>query len=65
MISLDDYSRMGALRFKKENSIVGTSSECPVPPLANLREFVDIAHEYEKSEMTGKSPKDEWIRNAE
>ncbi len=63
MISLDDYSRMGALRFKKENSIVGTSSECPVPPLANLREFVDIAHEYEKSEMTGKSPKDEWIMN--
>lgn len=63
LIALDDFSRIGGLRFKKGDSYVGVDFQSPVPPLAKLREFIHAAHEYEKSEQSGKATKDEWIFN--
>ena len=64
LIQLDDFSRMGAFRFKYDDAFVGASEdEMRVPPLTSLREFVFMAHEYERNEQTGKPMREEWLDN--
>ena len=64
LTQLDDFSRMGAFRFKQGDMFIGASEQdMRVPPLTNLREFVFMAHEYEKNEQSGQSIKKEWLDN--
>ena len=64
LIQLDDFSRMGAFRFKYDDVFVGASeNEMRVPPLTSLREFVFMAHEYERNEQSGKPMREEWLDN--
>ncbi|MBO6024447.1 MAG: HipA domain-containing protein [Bacteroidales bacterium] len=64
LIQLDDFSRMGAFRFKYDDAFVGASEdEMRVPPLTSLREFVFMAHEYERNEQSGKPMREEWLDN--
>lgn len=64
LTQLDDYSRMGAFRFMQNGVFIGTSEqELRVPPLTSLREFVFMAHEYERNEQSGQSIREEWLEN--
>lgn len=64
LTQLDDFSRMGAFRFKQGDVFIGASEQdMRVPPLTSLREFVFMAHEYEKNEQSGQSTKEEWLDN--
>ena len=64
LTQLDDFSRMGAFRFKHDDAFVGASeNEMRVPPLTSLREFVFMAHEYERNEQSGQPMREEWLDN--
>ena len=64
LIQLDDLSRMGAFRFKQGDAFLGTTdAHMAVPPLASLREFIFMAHEYEKNEQLGRPTSEKWLDN--
>lgn len=64
LTQLDDYSRMGAFRFKQDGIFIGTSEQdMRVPPLASLREFIFMAHEYENNEQSGHAMREDWLDN--
>lgn len=64
LTQIDDTTRMGALRLREDERLLGTSyADTPVPPLAYLREFVDMAQEYERQDAKGKTIREEWLHN--
>ncbi len=64
LTQLDDFSRMGAFRFMHNDAFIGASeNEMRVPPLTSLREFVFMAHEYERNEQSGRPMREEWLDN--
>ena len=61
---IDDTTRMGALQLRADQQLLGTDyPETPVPPLTYLREFVDMAHEFEREEEKGRTIREEWLHN--
>ena len=55
---------MGALRLREGEQLLGTRFvNTPVPPLAHLQEFVDMAQEYERQEEKGGTMREEWLLN--
>lgn len=64
LMQVDDVTRPGGLRMRENSSYVGTEyAETPVPPLARLSEFVDIAQEYEREDAKGKTIREDWLLN--
>jgi serine/threonine-protein kinase HipA len=64
LTQIDDTTRMGALRLREGEQLLGTQfADAPVPPLACLREFVDMAQEYERQDEKGGTMRDEWLLN--
>ena len=64
LTQIDDTTRMGALRLWDGEQLFGTEyTNAPVPPLAHLREFVDMAQEYERQDEQGGSIREEWLLN--
>lgn len=64
LMLLDDTTRMGALRLQQNGIYLGMENgDCSVPPLTTIREFVDLAHAYEKADMEGTKIREEWLRN--
>lgn len=64
LLMLDDATRMGAFRLRHGESYMGVDdADCPVPPIANIREFTDLAHRFEKAEAEGESMHEQWLRN--
>lgn len=64
LTQIDDTTRMGALQFRIDGQLLGTSySDTPVPPLTCLREFVDMAQEYEREDAKGRTIREEWLLN--
>lgn len=64
LTQIDDTTRMGALRLREGEQLLGTRfANAPVPPLAHLREFVDMAQEYERQEEKGGTMREEWLLN--
>lgn len=62
LTQIDDATRMGALRLRQEELYLGTDhADTPVPPLAHLREFVDMAQEYERQDAKGGTVREEWL----
>ena len=61
---IDDTTRMGALQLREDEQLLGTSyADTPVPPLTHLREFVDMAQEYERQDAQGGTVSEEWLLN--
>lgn len=61
---IDDTTRMGALRLRDDGRLLGTQyADTPVPPLTYLREFVDMAQEYERQDEQGGTIREEWLMN--
>lgn len=64
LTQIDDTTRMGALRLRDEEQLLGTQyTNTPVPPLTHLREFVDMAQEYERQDEQGGTVREEWLLN--
>lgn len=64
LTQIDDTTRMGALRLREDEQLLGTSyTDTPVPPLAHLQEFVDMAQEYERQDAQGGTVREEWLLN--
>ena len=64
LTQIDDTTRMGALRLREGEQLLGTQfADTPVPPLAHLREFVDMAQMYERQDEQGGAICEEWLLN--
>lgn len=64
LTQIDDTTRMGALRLRDGDNLLGTQyADTPVPPLTYLREFVDMAQEYERQDEQGGTISEEWLLN--
>lgn len=64
LTQIDDATRMGAIRLRSDNGYLGMDyADVPVPPLANLREFVDMAQAYECADIQGGTEREEWLLN--
>ena len=64
LTQIDDTTRMGALRLRDGDNLLGTQyADTPVPPLTYLREFVDMAQEYERQDEQGGTIREEWLLN--
>ena len=64
LTQIDDTTRMGSLRLREGEQLLGTQfADTPVPPLAHLREFVDMAQMYERQDEQGGAIREEWLLN--
>ncbi len=61
---IDDFSRIGALRFRysPDGPFLNEETFLTIPPLASLRELAHAAAEIEKSELKNSLPKEKWLR---
>lgn len=64
---IDDYTRMGGFRFKKEldGDFINNDTRLSVPPLTSVKELVKTTQEYEKSDEANELPEKKWIRQLE
>lgn len=64
LMGIDDFTRMGGLRFKElpEGQFICTEKELSIPPLANIRDLITAAHEIEKSEELNILPEKRWLQ---
>lgn len=64
LVQIDDTTRMGALRLRDGERYLGTEfADTPVPPLTYLREFVDMAQDYERQDAQGGAVRSDWLLN--
>ena len=63
LVGIDDYSRMGAFRFKEtlDGEFINTTNSLRIPPLTDLRELIAASREIEKSENANNLPEKKWI----
>lgn len=64
---VDDFTRMGALRFKEtENGdYINLHTQLSIPPLTSVRELARISQEYEEADEKNELPEIKWIRQLE
>jgi len=64
LIGIDDYSRMGGFRLKKEpnGSFINCAQSLPIPPLTDIHSLVVASIEIEKSEEKNILPDKKWIQ---
>ena len=63
LVGIDDFSRMGAFRFKEtlDGEFINTTNSLRIPPLTDLRELISASREIEKSENANNLPEKKWI----
>ncbi len=63
LTGIDDFSRMGAFRFKesKDGGFINVSESLKIPPLTDIREFIAASAEIEKSEEGNVLPDRKWV----
>lgn len=63
LTGIDDFSRMGAFRFKEDpkKDFINISESLKIPPLTKLRELIAASAEVEKSEEKNILPDRKWI----
>ncbi|MBR0170761.1 MAG: type II toxin-antitoxin system HipA family toxin [Bacteroidales bacterium] len=64
LCQLDDSTRMGGLRFKRdgEDFFFNSSEKLEIPPITTLRELQQASLHIEEDIEKGETPKDRWIR---
>ena len=64
---VDDFTRMGALRFKEtENGdYINLHTQLSIQPLTSVRELACISQEYEEADEKNELPEIKWIRQLE
>lgn len=63
LMGIDDFSRMGGFRFKKEleGEFINVSASLKIPPLTELKDLLHASREIEKSEEANVLPEKKWI----
>ena len=63
LIGIEDFTRMGGIRYKEEDSddYIRSSSEYLVPPIESLRALCDACHEIELAEERNELPEQRWL----
>lgn len=63
LMGIDDFSRMGGFRLKREldEDFINVSPSLKIPPLTELRQLVLASQEVEKSEENDVLPEKKWI----
>ena len=63
LVGIDDFSRMGGFRFKKEKDggFINVSPSLKIPPLTEIRELTYASQEIEKCEEEDVMPEKKWI----
>ena len=63
LMGIDDFSRMGGFRMKREldGDFINVSPSLKIPPLTELRQLVLASQEVEKSEENDVLPEKKWI----
>jgi serine/threonine-protein kinase HipA len=63
LTGIDDYSRMGGLRFKEriDGNFINMSDTLLIPPLTDIRELIAASREIEKSEEENLLPDKKWV----
>lgn len=63
LMGIDDFSRMGGFRFKREleDDYINVSPSLKIPPLTEIRELIHASQEVEKSEDNDVLPEKKWI----
>lgn len=63
LMGIDDFSRMGGFRFKKEleGEFINVSDSLKIPPLTELKDLLHASREIEKSEEANVLPEKKWI----
>lgn len=63
LVGIDDFSRMGGFRFKKEKDggVINVSPSLKIPPLTEIRELIYASQEIEKCEEEDVMPEKKWI----
>ncbi len=61
--SIDDFSRMGAFRFKEQpdGPYINSEDHLSIPPIVYIRKLLDASWHIERSEEEGMLPEDKWI----
>lgn len=64
LIGIEDFSRMGGFRFKKNltEDFINVSDSLEIPPLTDLRELIAASKEIEKSEEANILPDRKWLK---
>ncbi len=60
---IDDFSRMGGLRFKGniDGDYINTGTDFKIPPLTDLESLTRASDEVEKSEIENQTPDRKWL----
>lgn len=63
LIGIEDFTRMGGIRYKEENceNYINAGARYPVPPLENIRTLCDACHEVEDAEENNELPEKRWL----
>ena len=63
LIGIEDFTRMGGIRYKTEDSkdYIHTSEKYLVPPIESLRALCDACHEIELAEERNELPAQRWL----
>lgn len=63
LIGIDDFSRMGAFRFKldKNGEFINCAPHMRIPPITSIRELMHASNEIEASEEKHILPSKKWI----
>lgn len=63
LIGIDDFSRMGGLRFKKEptGAFINSTTQLRIPPLSDIRNLLRASQEIERSEAKDEEVELRWI----
>ena len=64
LMGIDDFSRMGGLRFKEEinGDFINSETTLRIPPWADVRSLAAASMEVEKSEEQNQLPEMRWIQ---
>ena len=63
LIGIEDFTRMGGIRYKDEDSddYINASAKYLVPPIESLRALCDACHEIELAEERNELPEQRWL----
>ena len=63
LIGIEDFTRMGGIRYKEEgsNDYINASAKYLVPPIESLRALCDACHEIELAEERNELPEQRWL----
>ena len=64
LMGIDDFSRMGGLRFKEEinGDFINSETTLRIPPLSDVRSLAAASMEVEKCEEQNQLPEKRWIQ---